>query len=112
MSPAALVLWATLVALIVVLALAGLQVASALREIGRIATRVEEYADLPVVAALERAERDVGRIDSALAQLAPLLARARAAAAVICRGPIPPQLAAAFGRLWREFAAFRRAARR
>jgi hypothetical protein len=111
-SPAAFVLWATLVALLVVLALAARAGVSALREVGRITERIDGYAELPVLAAMERAEADARRIAAALGELASLLARARAAAAVIRRGPIPPEVVAAFGRLRREFAAFRRFARR
>ena len=112
MSPAAFVLWTTLVAVLVVLAFIVRAALAALREVKRIAARVDAYADLPVVAALERAEADAARIDTALGKLAPLLARARSAAAAIRRGPIPPEVVAAFLLLRREFAAFRRFARR
>jgi hypothetical protein len=111
-SPATFVLWTTLVALLVVLALAGRAAASARREVKRIATRVDGYGGLPVVAALERAEADADRIDAAVGALAPLLARARAAVAVILRGPIPPGVVTALVRLRREIAAFRSFARR
>jgi hypothetical protein len=111
-SPEAFVLWTSLAAVLVVLALAARALVSALRELWRMTERIDGYAELPIVAALHRAEADVRRIDAALSALASLLARARAAAAVIRRGPIPPQIVAAFVRLRREYAAFRRFARR
>ena len=52
MSAHALVWWATCVALVVVLALAGAQVARALRELKRVKARVAAFGDLPVVKAL------------------------------------------------------------
>ena len=112
MSPAALVLWTALVALLVVLALAGRAAAAALREIKRVSARVDDYADLPVVRAAERAQADAARIEAALDELPVLLARARMAAATICRGPIPPGVITAFLVVRRELVAFRRFARR
>ena len=47
-----LVWWAILVALVVILALAAAQAARALRELKRMTSRVDGYADLPMVAAL------------------------------------------------------------
>jgi hypothetical protein len=111
-SPAAVVLWTALVAVLVVLALAGRAAAAALHEIKRVSTRVEAYAELPVVVALERAQADAVRIEAALGELPLLLARARAAAAAILRGPIPPGVVTAFLVARRELAAFRRFARR
>ena len=112
MSPAAVVLWTVLVAVLVVLALAGRAAAAALHEIKRVAVRIDEYSELPVVRALARAEADAGRIEAALGELPVLLARARAAAAAILRGPIPPGVVTAFLVARRELAAFRRFARR
>jgi hypothetical protein len=111
-SPHELVWWATLVALAVVLALAAMQAARALREFKRVTARVEGYADLPVVKALERAERDGQRIVAALAQFDTLVARARLAIAVIGRGPIPPEIRRAVACVRAEIVAFRRFARR
>jgi hypothetical protein len=111
-SPAALVLWIALVALLVVLALAGRAAARALRELKRASARVEDYAELPVVKAAERAQADAVRIETALGEVPSLLARTRVAAGTICRGPIPPGVVTAFLVLRREVAAFRRFARR
>ncbi len=108
MSPHALVWWAILVALIVVLALTGAQGLRAWRELKRLGARVEALADLPVVSALERADADGRRIEAAVAALPALLERAKAAAAVIRQGPVPVQLVVAIARIRAEIAAFRR----
>ncbi len=112
MSPHALIWWAIAIALVVVLALAGAQIARALRELNRVQSRVEAYADLPVVKALARAEADARRLEAALAQIAPLAERAKVALAVIRRGPLPPELGAGIRRIRDEIAAFRSVARR
>ena len=102
-----LIWWAIAIALVVVLALTGAQLARALRELRRLESRVDAYADLPVVKALERGERDVARIEAALAQIEPLIERAKHALEIIRRGPIPPEVIAGARRLWTEIAAFR-----
>jgi hypothetical protein len=107
-SPHALVWWAILVALVVVLVLAGVQVARAVREFSRLGSRMEALAELPVVAALERADADGRRIESAVAELPVLLERAKAALAVIRRGPMPVELVIAIARIRGEIAAFRK----
>ncbi len=107
MSANAIVWWATLVAVLVVLALAGAQAARALRELNRIKARVAAYGDLPVMKALASAEADVMRIEGAVGGVAPLLERVQAAVAVIRRGPVPPELIAAARRLRAEFVALR-----
>jgi hypothetical protein len=106
-SANAIVWWAALVAVVVVLALAGMQVARALRELKRIKTRVAGYAELPVFTALTRAEGDAQRLAGAIENVAPLIERAQAALAVIRRGPVPPELIAAAQRLRAEIAALR-----
>jgi hypothetical protein len=111
-SPHALLWWAIAVLLVVVLVLAGAQAARALREWKRVQARVDGYADLPVVKALAVAERDLRRIEGALAQIAPLVARTQAALVVIRRGPVPPELTAAIRRVRAEVGAFRTFARR
>ncbi len=107
MSVTAAVWWASLACLIVVLVLIGVQVARIMRELGRIERRIAGYAGLPVVAALARAEIAAARIEAAIAQVEPLSARARAAADVIKRGPLPRELVAAYVRVRAEIAAFR-----
>ncbi|MEA2719687.1 MAG: hypothetical protein QOJ39_1551 [Candidatus Eremiobacteraeota bacterium] len=106
-TPHALLWWVILIAFVVVLAFAGAQAARALRELNRFNTRLEELADLPLAKALPRAARDVQRIEAAIEQLAPLLERAKAAVAVIKRGPLPPELTGAIRRVRAEVAAFR-----
>lgn len=112
MTPHALVWWAVLIALIVVLALTGAQVARAVRELKRLNARVDGFADLPVLKAVARAEDDVRRIEASVAGVAPLVERAKAAVATIRRGPIPPDLIAAIGTARAGFAALRAATRR
>jgi type III secretory pathway component EscU len=111
-SPDRIVWWVTIVALLVILALAGMRLARALRELKRITTRVDAYADLPLLKALERTERRRAALEPALAQIAPLVARAVVAVAVIRKGPVPPELVAAIRRIRGEVAAFRSFARR
>jgi hypothetical protein len=110
-SANAIVWWATLVAMVVVLALAGAQAARALREVKRIKTRVEGYGDLPVLKALANVEADMLRLESAVGGVAPLVERVHAAVALIRRGPVPPELIAAAKRLVAEIAALRSFAR-
>ena len=112
MSANAIVWWATLIALVIVLALAGGQAARALRELKRIQTRVAEFGDLPVMTAFAKVEADVQRIEGAADNIAPLVERAQAAVAVIRRGPIPPELIAAVQRVRAEIVALRRFAAR
>jgi len=102
MSANAIVSWAFVVAVVVVLALAGAQAMRALREVNRLKTRVAAYAELPLFAALERAETDAQRLGTAVEAVAPLLARAEAAVAIIRRGPVPPELVTAAKRLFAE----------
>ena len=111
-SPHALVWWAILAAVVVVGAMTVAQLLRALRELNRAADRAAAFADLPVVAKLERAERDQRRIESALAQVAPLVARAQLAVAAIRKGPVPPELPAAIRSVRAEIAAFRHFSRR
>jgi hypothetical protein len=82
----------TLVALIVVLGFAVGRIMRMIREIKRIAQRIETYAELPVVGALEKAGADAERLALAIEEMEPLIVRARRAVAVIRRGPIPPEV--------------------
>ena len=107
MSANAIVWWATLVAVIAVLALAGVQAARALREVNRLKSRVAGYAELPVVKALEHVEADMRRLEGAVGGVAPLVERAEAAIAVIRRGPVPAELIAAARGLRAEIVALR-----
>ena len=112
MSPDRIVWWVTIVALVVILAFAGLQLMRAVRELKRVTTRLDELADLPVLKALERTQRRLAALEPAFAQLAPLLGRATAALAIIRKGPIPPEMVAAVLRIRSELAEFRRFAPR
>jgi hypothetical protein len=111
-TPHALVWWVILIALVVILALAGAQAARALREMKRLNERIEGFADLPVARALPCAEANINRIEEAVAQVEPLVERAKIAIAAIRRGPLPPGLVAGIRRVIAEVAAFREAARR
>jgi hypothetical protein len=106
-SANAIVWWVSLVALIVVLALAGMQAARAQRELARLKTRIAAYEDLPVMTALTNVEADIQRLEGAAGHVAPLVERAQAAMAVIRRGPVPPDVIAAATRLGAEIAALR-----
>jgi hypothetical protein len=112
MSPDRIIWWVTIVALLVILTLAGTRLARALREMKRFNARLEEYADLPVLQALERTERRWAALEPAFAQIAPLVGRAVIALATIRKGPVPPEMIAAILRIRSEYAAFRRFARR
>ncbi|MEA2787162.1 MAG: hypothetical protein QOF71_3266 [Candidatus Eremiobacteraeota bacterium] len=112
MSAQAIVWWATVIALVAVLALAGVQAARALRELNRVKTRVAAFNDLPVMKALGNVEADVQRIEGAAGTVAPLLDRVQTALAVIRKGPIAPELIAAAQRLRTEIVALRRLAAR
>ncbi len=107
MSANALVWWVTLLATAIVLAMAGAQVARALRELTRLKERVAGYAELPLFAAVERAEMSAHRLERVSDQFAPLVARAQTALAIIRRGPIPPELITAAKRVGAEIAALR-----
>jgi hypothetical protein len=111
-SANAIVWWASLAALVLVLALAAMQVVRALRELNRVKTRVADYAELPVLKSVARAEGDVERMLGALEQVAPLVERAQAAIDVIQRGPVPPGLVPAAKNLGAEIAALRAAVSR
>ena len=107
MSAQAIVWWASVIALVAVLALAGAQAARALRELNRVKARVAAFGDLPVMQALANAEADVRRIEGAAAGVAPLLDRVQTALAVIRKGPIPPELIAAAQRVRTAIVALR-----
>jgi len=109
-SATAAVWWVTLAASIVILVLIVVQLARIAHELGRIERRINGYADLPVVAALVRAEASATRIEAAVARIEPLWARARAAVEVIKRGPLPREIVVAYARIRAEVVAFRAAA--
>jgi predicted TIM-barrel enzyme len=96
----------------VLLGLLGAQALRAVRDLKRLASRVEALADLPVVTALERADAEGRRIEAAVAELPVLLERAKAAVVVIRRGPLPAELFVAIARVRAEIAAFRKFAGR
>jgi hypothetical protein len=99
MSAAAIVLWIALIAFAAVLVLAGLQAARAAREVSRIKQRVDTYAELPLVGALQRAGQDAERLQHAIEGIDPLLTRAKSAVATIRQGPIPPDVSNAVLRI-------------
>jgi hypothetical protein len=106
-SPSAIVWLIIALAWIVVLVLIAGQALRALREAKRLRSRLDTYAELPLVAVLKRAAQDAQRLERTAVLMEPLLARAHAAIAVIRRGPLPPELVAAFFRVRAELAAFR-----
>ena len=106
MSVTTAIWWAFLAAFLVVLVLIVMQLARIGRELVRIEHRITGYAELPVIAALMRAESSAMRIEAAAAQVEPLQARARMAVAVIKRGPLPPEIGIAYARVRAEIAAF------
>ncbi len=108
MSAPAIVWTLTAVGFVVLLALAGRQLLRALGDAKRAASRVSAYRDLPLVAALTRAQSDAVRLGASLEAVEPLLVRAQTATATIRRGPLPPDLVAAVVRVRDEIAAFRR----
>lgn len=112
MSTNAAIWWTVLALALVILFCVALQLARILGALRRIGNRVEAYADLPIVVALGRTETNVSRIDAAVAEIDPLLVRARAAFEVIKRGPLPREVVAAYARVRAEIAAFRAVAPR
>lgn len=96
------------IAVVVVLALAAKQALSAVREAQRLKRRAEEFRALPLFAALTRFEHDAPRLQAVATRAAPLIARALVAIAVIRRGPLPPEVIAAYRRVRLEIAALRR----
>ncbi len=107
MSAHALLWWVVLAAAIVLSVMSASQVARAIGGLKKLGMRVDGYADLPVVAAVNRAERDAQRLADDLERVQPLLARAAAAVEVIKRGPVPPEMKAAFRRMLSGAAALR-----
>ncbi|GAC1580990.1 MAG: hypothetical protein NVS3B7_15840 [Candidatus Elarobacter sp.] len=112
MSPSTLVWWLTLGGFVVVVVMAGMRLMRAAREAKRLQHRIDAFAALPVVAAVRKGERDVGRVEASAQAISPLIARAAVALATIKRGPVPPELVAAIRRVRAELAAFRSFARR
>lgn len=108
MSAHAIVWTLTGVLLVIVLALAASQALRGLREAKRAKARVDAYGELPMVAALHKAEADAQRLQASLTQVEPLMARAQVALATIRRGPFPAEVAGAYARVRDEIAAFRR----
>ena len=107
-----MVWWVILAASVAIGALTIVQLVRAFREVKRLASRVDAFADLPVVKALDRAEADGRRIEAAADQLPVLIARAKIAVATIRRGPLPAELIDAIARVRAEIAAFRKFAAR
>jgi hypothetical protein len=106
-SVTAAIWWACLAAVVVVLVLIGLQLARIVGQLGRIERRVAAYDELPLVAALRRAEISGARIEAAVAEVEPLIARAASAVEIIKRGPLPREVIVVYRRLRAEIAAFR-----
>ena len=107
MTATAAVWWTSLAGCVVVLVLIVVQLARMVRTLGRIERRISAYADLPVVAAMARAEAAAARLEAAAAQIEPLTLRALAAIEAIKRGPLPREVVVAYVRVRAEIAAFR-----
>jgi hypothetical protein len=108
MSASAIVWLVSAIAVIVVLALAARHALRAVREAQRLRRRAEEYRKLPLFASLSTFERDTARLEAIATRAEPLVARALVAIAVIRRGPLPPDVIAAYHRVRGQVAAFRR----
>jgi hypothetical protein len=111
-SVGAAIWWSIGAAWLLILIMILLQLIRMARELMRATERVADYGELPVVASIERCETDIARIEGAVAQIDPLVSRARTAVSVIKRGPFPPEIVGAYVRLRAELAAFRAAAPR
>ncbi|HZX68321.1 MAG TPA: hypothetical protein VFE70_05525 [Candidatus Elarobacter sp.] len=109
MTVSAAIWWTIGAAWLLVFIMIVLQLVRVARQLGRATRRVGDYADLPVVAAVDRGEANIARLEGAAGQIDPLLVRARAAAEVIKRGPFPPEIVGAYVRVRSELAAFRAA---
>ena len=72
-----------LVAAFVFLDILIVEIRRAFREARRIVDRVAGYADLPIVSLLASTPAELTRLDQSLAEITALLARARAALAVL-----------------------------
>ncbi|MBV9439120.1 MAG: hypothetical protein JOZ24_03915 [Candidatus Eremiobacteraeota bacterium] len=102
MSARTIVWAAILVALIVVLGVAAVRAFGAMREVRTLKRRVDALGDLPIVGALEKAQRDVERLQTLGERVTPLAERAALALAALRRNPIPPDLRAAALRIVTE----------
>ncbi|HYZ17446.1 MAG TPA: hypothetical protein VE591_13640 [Candidatus Acidoferrum sp.] len=98
MSPRAIVWLIIAIAVIVVLVLTAMQALRAAREAQRLKRRVKEFQKLPLLAALATFEQDASRLRTTTTRAEPLVARALVAIAVIRRGPVPPEVVAAYRR--------------
>lgn len=107
MAATTIVWWVVLIALVVVLAFAAARVVRALREIMRIKRRVDGYTELPVFVALANAGANAERMTASFEEIPALLERAQRAAAVIRRGPIPPDVVAGVVRIGVEIQGLR-----
>ncbi|HZO92396.1 MAG TPA: hypothetical protein VFB22_01385 [Candidatus Baltobacteraceae bacterium] len=96
MSATALVWWIVLAGAVVLTAAIGTTLLRAFGTLKTIARRVDAYVELPVVAALGRADRDAARLTAAAASAEALIPRAKAALETIRRGPVSPELVAAY----------------
>jgi hypothetical protein len=97
------VAWWAILAIVIIVAVAVLVLLGmSARQLLRIQRRLNAYATLPIVAAVERAQVNAVRIDTAVAQVAPLIARAETAMTQIGRGPVPPDVAAGLGAVTSE----------
>jgi hypothetical protein len=101
-------IWWTILGMVVVLAIVALVfLARAGIEARRLKARADAYKTLPIVATVAKGEVDVQRLQTALAQITELLARAEAALRVLRIGLIPADVRAAFGGLRAALAALR-----
>ena len=105
----AVIWWTIVAAWLLVFVMIGLQLVRIARQLLRATRRVGDIADLPVMAAVDRGQANIARLEGVAAQIDPLVVRARSAVEVIKRGPFPPEIVDAYLRLRAELAAFRAA---
>jgi hypothetical protein len=108
LSPRAIVWLLVAVGFVVLLVLAALQAKRAADDLKRAKARVDAFKDLPVVVALAGAEADAARIQTAVGQVEPLIARSQIAIAAIRRGPVPPEFLPALARVRTQLVALSR----
>jgi len=101
--------WTIGTAWLLVFVMIVMQLVRIARRLLRATRRVGEYADLPVMAAVDRGQANIARLEGVAAQIDPLVVRTRSAVEVIKRGPFPAEIVDAYVRLRAELAAFRAA---
>ncbi len=101
-------IWWTILGVVIVLAIVALVfVARAGIEARRLKARTDAYKSLPIIATIAKGEVDVQRLQTSVAQLTELLARAEAALRVLRLVPLPADVRAAYGGLRAALVALR-----